>query len=356
MTYLDTFSDTYVPSRYVYPKTTIDRSNPDHAAIPGIQELWEAIDKWQRRYDMWDGRIPPDEWALSHQPTEIGLYLVRHYLIQLRSQQYFLYETTYPTLPTARRSSCTYDYDYDAPTGYWLKPADWLYRRRNPHPFDMPQPPLGRVPADEQGRIFWRVADHTIDYENPRHIYALIKHYASLLHHSYTKLNSNTRCLCWDLERYVSMAHFSELETIVLWDTVAHRDMFVVMKELKEFGYDVSPTQVSNLARRIIPKKIAAIAKRERIFSEAARGLVPTQQCRACRQVLPLDPLFYTRDRSRSSGFGTVCKECGRKTYDLRKMQNRTTTSGIPTDQVPVPSKWPSSDLCLVPGTASGSN
>ena len=353
---IESITEDHLPTRYVFPRTSINRANPDHAAIPGIQELWEAIDKWQRRYDMWDGRIPPDEWALSHQPNDYRLYKLRHYIIELRSQQYLLYESTYPTLPPAPHISTTYDYDFDAPTGYWLAPADWLYRRRNPRPFDMPQPPLGRVPVDEQGRIFWRVADHTIDYENPHHIYALIRHYAALLHHSYTKLNSNTRCLCWDLERYVSMAHFSEWETIILWDTVAHRDMFIIAKDLAAYGYDLSPTQITNAMRRIIPKKIAAIAKRERVISEAKRGLIPTQQCRTCHRALPLDPLFFTRDRSRPTGFCASCKECGRKIYDLRKMQNRTATLGISTNQVSVPPERPSSDLCLVSGTDGGPN
>lgn len=282
--------------------------------IPYIRELWQSIDKWRRRIDMWKGKIPPDEWALSHQPSSTMLYKINHFFIDLQRQQYYIKDVYNPDIHFQNFTpSSGSDFEFDTPAGYWLSPEEWCARKRHPHPFDLPQPPIQDAPANDQGQIFWKTGDNVFDFENPTHILALLDHYAALLKHNYEHLNSNARFLCMDLERYVGMANLDEMEQFILESRVAHRNSFVVAKILREEGYDLSDARIRTLQRKTIPRKIAAVATRERLLSQMTRKEIPVQICHKCRTPLPLDNFFYSRDRSASNGFCRTCKDCQKK-------------------------------------------
>lgn len=116
-----------------------------------------------------------------------------------------------------------------------------------------------------------------------------------------------------DLERYVGMADLDELEQYLLECKVAHRNTFIIVKTLAAEGYDLSEARVRTLQRKIIPRKIAAVATRERLLSQMTRKEIPTQICHKCRTLLPLDNFFYSRDRSSTTGFCRTCKDCQKK-------------------------------------------
>ena len=40
--------------------------DPGDSDIPGMVELWERIDTLQERYDMYKGKIPPNDWVKAH--------------------------------------------------------------------------------------------------------------------------------------------------------------------------------------------------------------------------------------------------------------------------------------------------
>lgn len=65
---------------------------------------------------------------------------------------------------------------------------------------------------NSEGKLFWKISDNIVDYENPSHILALIDNYAALLRHSYSDPNSHTRDLCFDLELFVERANLTDVE------------------------------------------------------------------------------------------------------------------------------------------------
>ena len=302
--------------------------------IPYIRELWQSIDKWKRRIDMWKGKIPPDEWALAHQPSSTLLYKINHFFIDLQRQQYYIKDVYNPEIHfQCFTPSAGSDCDFDAPSGYWLTPEEWCARKRNPRPFDLPQPPIQEAPTNSNGQIFWKTGDNVINFEDYHHVGALLDHYAALWRRNYDRLDSNARFLCMDLERYVEMANLDELEQYVLEARVAHRNRNIILRYLNEDGYDISEGRLRTLSRVLIPKKIAAVATRERLLSEMTRDEIPSQICKYCHKPLPRHPFFYNRDQSLKSGFGSACKLCQkerRKSKDgnkqnLPKVQDKQT-------------------------------
>ena len=178
---------------------------------------------------MYRGKIPPNDYIRNHPLTEYQLYKYGHMLIEIRRTQYYLKDSYKPTIkffnvPAPGRT----EYDFDCDTGLWLSPEEWCARKRKPHPFDLKQPALEDVPEDEEGRLFWKVSDNKIDYENPAHILAILDNYADLLRHSYDRTKSSTRALCFDMEFLIEEANLTDLEQFLLEQRVAHRNVFII--------------------------------------------------------------------------------------------------------------------------------
>lgn len=244
------------PARNVYKvikpsinKPTYDEAgneiDPGDGDLPFMRELWDSIDKLQTRYDMYMGKIPPDDYVRLHPMSKYMLYRMGHALIELKRQQYYIKDVYRPTIhffnvPKPGKPA----YDFDTPTGLWLTPEEWCGRKRNPLPKDLPQPPLQQVPMDNEERLFWKISDNVVDYENPAHILCLIDNYAHLLRHSYSSPDSTTRALCFDLERFVELAHLNDLEQFILEQRVAHKHYFQIQNTLAAEGLEYSEGQI----------------------------------------------------------------------------------------------------------------
>ena len=296
--------------------------------IPGMVELWARIDKLQERYDMYRGKIPPNDYVRNHPLTKYQLYKFGHMLIDIRRHQYYLKDSYKPTLkffnvaPPGRG-----EMDFDCNTGLWLKPEEWCYRKRNPKPFDLPQPALEDALEDENGNLYWKISDNKIDYENPDHILALIDNYASLLKHSYDKPDSSTRALCFDLEALVEAAHLNDIEQFILEQRVAHRNIFVVRQALLAENIEMSELQIREMMKKKIPRKLANAATAIRLECEVNQGIKETLECSKCHIIYPKDAFYFARSRDKRTGFCSQCKVCQKEAYERRKEKKKSASS-----------------------------
>lgn len=315
--------------RYKVVKPTINRPtydkdgnliDPGDSDIPGMVELWERIDTLQERYDMYRGKIPPNDFVRNHPLNSDQLHKYGHTLIDIRRHQYYLKDAYRPAIhffnvPPATKIEPIYTED----TGLWLSPEEWCARRRNPKPFDMEQPFLEDAIENEQGKLYWKISDNKIDYENPRHILGILDNYANLLKHHYDKPYSNTRMILFDMEHLIENSDLTDIEQFVLEQRVAHRNVFVIQKALAEEGYIYSELQIRNIMREKIPKKLALTATRLRLESDLIAGRMEGLECSKCHQVLPKDPFYFSRSRDKRTGYCSQCKECQKKSRESRK-------------------------------------
>jgi len=60
------------------------------------------------------------------------------------------------------------------------------------------------------------VCEHKFDWENPKHVRALLNHYYTLSETMRDKLNTYGVTLLWDFDRYVSLCNFSPLRLLIV--------------------------------------------------------------------------------------------------------------------------------------------
>lgn len=141
-----------------------------------------------------------------------------HFLIDLRRQQYYIKDVYNPALHFFNvKPSSHSNVDFETNTGLWLSPAQWCARKRHPHAGDRPQPLYNEAPRNiATGNLYWKLSDNKLDYENPAHILALLDNYVSLLKRCYAHPESDTRQICWDLERLIEHANLTDVEQFLL--------------------------------------------------------------------------------------------------------------------------------------------
>ena len=294
--------------------------DPGDSDIPGMVELWERIDVLQERYDMYRGKIPPNDYVRNHPLSGYNLYKFGHQLIDIRRHQYYLKDAYKPAIHFFNvPSPGKVEPFLDANTGLWLTPEEWCYRKRNPKPFDLPQPALEDAPEREDGKLYWKISDSHVDYENPDHIGAILDNYVNLLKHSYDAPNNSTSCMLFDIERFVNESDLTELEYFLLTQRVAHRNLFVIQNALSEEKIYMSDASVRTLMKNKIPQKLAATATRLRLESDAKWGRIELLECSKCHQKLPKHPFYYSRSRDKRTGYCSQCKACQKATRDSKE-------------------------------------
>lgn len=151
------------------------------------------------------------------------------------------------------------------------------------------------------------MCEHTFDWENPKHVRALLNHYHTLHEALNDKLNTYGRTLLWDFDRYVSMCDFSELRLFFIEMRklgLAHDDILEEMRA--RFGMEYSPNYLVSVISTEIPNKIAKVAKMMRIENETPDD--QRKKCIHCGRALPIHPLFFSRNNSHKDGLSNTCK------------------------------------------------
>ena len=93
---------------YKKPKPNIDRNDEKLQKIPGMKELWEAIDQIQHKIDLAQGKTLPDGGEIVPQLDSKQLYHLNHHLIELRNYQYLLKDSVYQEIQSNKNYGSFY--------------------------------------------------------------------------------------------------------------------------------------------------------------------------------------------------------------------------------------------------------
>lgn len=313
--------------RYVYTKKkpTIQKPKYDKEGnmidagdsdIPGMQELWDAIDRIAHIVAVAEGKVPPDEYTeLITEPYR--LYQLKHQLIDMRRHQYYLKDAYKPTLHflnTASSSPQLYNWDSDA--SYWMPLDKWQKRVDNAllHTIshNLEDYETRWNPLEERQEVKWVVRQHTFDWENPTHIKLLIDNYSALYMQVWDKTDSWGRTLIYDFDRYFNMCGFSPVREYILTRRIDKATYPTIMNEiLEKFGIKYNENHICTILTTEIPTKMAREARRHRLMIETPES--EKKRCWSCKQLLPRDILFFGKNSSRADGFSSNCKECEKK-------------------------------------------
>ena len=300
-------------ARPKYDKKTGEMIDPGDSDVPGMLEQWEAIARWQRMLDIAQGKIPPQEGdTIVSDPYRI--YQLKHNLIDIRKHQYYLKDSAKPTIhfqnldhPKAQF------YDWCADSFYWIPYSDWEYRVNHSYTTRISKNLKDYETRGEgdQLEVKWVVCEHTFDWENPKHVRALLNHYHTMYEALRDKLDTYGRTLLWDFDRYVQLCEFSELRQFLIGlrkQGMAYDDILEEMRAT--YAVDYSPNYLVSIVNTEVPNKIARIARMLRIDNETPPEKRKT--CIHCGKSLPNDPMFFSRNNTHKDGLSNTCKECDR--------------------------------------------
>ena len=296
-----------------YDKQTGEILDIGDADVPGMLEQWEIIDRWQRMLDIAQGKIPPAEGdTLVTDPYRV--YQLKHNLIDIRKHQYYLKDSAKPTLHFQNLDHPKPQfYDWSGDAFYWLPYDQWKYRVDHSYTTR-----ISRDLKDYEVRgegdtleVKWIVCEHHFDWENPKHVRALLNHYCTLYDALKDKLNTYGRTLLWDFDRYVELCDFSELRKFLIGlrkQGMAYEDILEEMRA--QYAMEYSPNYLVSIISTEVPNKIAKVARMLRIEQETP--IEQRKKCIHCERLLPADPLFFSRNNSHKDGLSNTCKQCDR--------------------------------------------
>ena len=307
-----------------YDKVTGEMIDPGDSDVPGMIEQWEIIDRWQRMLDIAQGKVAADENdTLVTDPYRI--YQLKHNLIDIRKHQYYLKDSAKPTLHFQNLDHPKPQfYDWCGDAFYWISFKDWEYRVNHSYTSR-----ISKNLADYETRgegdtleVKWVVCEHTFDWENFKHVRALLNQYYVLYDALKEKLDTYGRTLLWDFDRYVSLCGFSELRLFLIElrkQGMAYEDILDEMRA--RYGVEYSPNYLVSIISSEVPKKIAQVAKMLRL--EQDTPIENRKKCIHCGKLLPMDLLFFSKNNAHKDKLSNTCKECDRASRIRRGVINK---------------------------------
>lgn len=277
---------------YTNPKPVLDKS------LPELIPLVEEIERWQAIYD--------DAVAKANLPnppkTKTQIYKLKHFLIDLKKQQYIIQEAvrsvrSYPT-PSFYSPIYTEDIGTDVrPLG--LKTGDTTR-------FISPE-------SDTNSNFKLIERTDTLDLENPHHIYALLEYYSLLFEEGIDNPYSSTKYLLETLDFYISLTHLEESRQEILAlkkDKVSNSEIRQTLEQ--KFGLSYNENYISTIYTKEICKKIADTVTLHKDHWLQRNNPDAWKFCSCCGKPKLKDPREFVRKKSSLDGFTSRCKVCDR--------------------------------------------
>ena len=177
------------------------------------------------------------------------------------------------------------------------------------------------ITIDEKGEVH---STGVINLYDPRHVSALLCHYATLKEDLYAKFTSDAYYLMIDLEdlidKYIKDKYPIYFKILVYKiDGLQNSQIKDLLKE--EFNTTYSQEYISHLWRQKIPTIIAEAAADEYLnwyYSTQEKG--KWKICSKCGQKKLINSRFFSKNKSSRDGFYSICKECRKIKYQEKKI------------------------------------
>ena len=303
------FNENTICKKDIYKKIkpTIDRTIDSN--IPGMAELWKVIDRTAAIIDTYAGKIEwPYEGPLPEYTTQ-QLYQLKHHLIDMRRQQYYLKDVFCPTefrysanvhkQVTIEQESVNWEQFEFYPLGLYC--GD-VVRFTNPR-------------MDSKKLTYWDRHQEldgrpSIDFTNPEHIYLLIKQYQDLRIQADQDVESTAGALIKTLDFYIERAKLDEVRLIILKGKLMQQQNDQISVELLEIGVTHSENYISTIFKKNVCNDIAAAARLNYDEFLARDSDDMWKKCSCCGEWKLRDTREYMRKNKSSDGFAGKCKKC----------------------------------------------
>lgn len=302
-----TFDETTIqtsPTRYKKPKPHIDMEKA--STIPEFKELKEQIDKLQHIVDVNLGKI---EDAACKVLTQRELYYLRHHLIQLRNQQYYLMDSYFPVVGMQKNRLEYYGAIADEqlqykvlPRGVVAKPNDLFFAQ----PFLDQRSPAAAMEEPSAGETYF-------DFRQKDHLYYLIGYYQELKDLVRNTPDSPIWNLLWTLDFYIDRAKLSEQQRLIVEDKKKQMMNRDIKKHLEaELGISHQENYISTIWSKSIELIIRAVELNydEWLCKDYRKAW---KKCSRCGTWKLRDSRNFIRKSKSLDGLTNRCKDCDKE-------------------------------------------
>lgn len=305
-------------SIYKKSKPTIDRKKA--AKVPGMIELWNEIERWQRIYDENSGKIEKTEDTPVLNQRQ--LYFLKHHLIQLRTQQYYLMDSAYPTMPSIKNKAEYWENLTNSQGNYPILPRGVMREERD---LSFTNPRKNRsfqfkVITEEEIQKLEEEQKEYFDFTNPDHVYQLIQYYEEIENFIERQPESILHNLLWTLDFYIEKANLSEQQKLIVNGKKRRKPNRDIAKALKE---KLNIYHQENYISTIWNKTVQLICDAAALnFDEwLCRNYDKAwKKCNCCGKELLRDPRNFVRKAKASDGLTGRCKVCDARLRLEKKM------------------------------------
>lgn len=332
-------------SIYYKKKRSIDRKDPEIAAIPGMRDLWQSIDALKEQLDLYQGKIEPLKGQIV--PTyETGIaYKKKCLLRDMQHQQYELLDIFKPPIIfTKLHNPDMQTVDFTQDSGYWTTQQNARKKLQQSY-----FPPLkvnrdiDKMPRNQKGEVWWTLRRQKIDFGNAKHIFQIMRHYTKLYEDLYDKPDSWGRAMLWDFQALFDRTPMrDDWRNIFIRriDGVPYDKIGALIQQ--ETGHVYSQAAVSQIWTQRIPR---ALARQYQWETDYLTWQGYFKKCNWCGEWYPAKRPFFSTNMGHRYNLSNKCVWCQQKQYydkkgetenDYRtksylpKMPTRTTFNKLP--------------------------
>lgn len=287
------------PTIYKNTKPKIDKEKIQN--IPEIKELWEQIERTQELLNNKD---------LDSNQT----YYLKHHLIELRRQQYYLTNLFFPPITLHQNKLYYFEDTIKIQMNYPVFPRGVMAKENDPYFINPRLDKKTKAKSVDSylekiknsGKPFFNFLDKT-------HIYYLILSYWDIKMAIEQIPDSPLHNLLWTLDFYIEKANLSPQQLLIVNDKKIRMSNKEIGKHLKkELDIAHQENYISTIWNKIT-QQIAAAAELNydewlnKDFDKAWKV------CNHCGKELLRDPRIFVRKTKALDGLTTTCKICDKK-------------------------------------------
>lgn len=295
-------------TKYKKVKPTIDKSKA--AQIPEMEQLWVEIERLQQTLDQNSGKAPlqPGTPQLSTKDQ----YYLKHYLIQLRTQQYYLMDSYFPTIGHRVNKGEFHEDPFRFEMSYPIYPRGTA-KQANDKLFANPllDTSLPASAMDEDKLEELKAAGKPyFDFRDQNHLYYLILHYQDLYGWVEDTPESPLWELLWTLDIYIEKAKLSPQQRLIVEGKKAGMNNKEIQdKLLNELGINHQVNYISTIWKKAVGLIAEAVELNfdEYLCKDYRKAW---KKCNTCGELKLRDSRNFVKKTKSSDGFTCRCKTC----------------------------------------------
>lgn len=309
-----TFDETiFQKERTIYKKVKPSIDKDRAKEIPGMIELWAEIDRLADVLDQNQGKKPMEEKTPKLDQKQI--YYLNHHLIQLRTQQYYLWDSCFPTMMAQKNRAEYHENVVDQQMNYPIYPRG-VMREENDKFFMNPRldsSPHHSIVLEDEIQKLKESGKPYLDFTNPDHVYQLIQHYQEIKFYIEHQPDSLLNNLLWTLDFYIDKAELSEQQLLIVRDKKNRCPNKEIANHLmNELGIYHQENYISTIWNKSIGLIVEAVELNfdEYLCKDYNKAW---KVCTRCKKELLRDSRNFVKKAKASDGLTGRCKKCDKE-------------------------------------------